>query len=641
MKTFSVLSSITASLLALSQVVNANRIFHEGDSLRFSVKPLTPGGGSFDDKLYLYPIDYYHPTLGSCPPKAQDEDQNSDVLITDPFFGNNFMNAPFNTSFLNRDARCALLCDRNYNATNVTFINDLIKKNYKLNFYVEDIPVGHELFDFETQKFYIDLGVPLGYLDVDKIPHLFNHFQFTVYYKSSGQELEILYATVSTQSLTRIPQVPLACHLSPPLLLRNSDFSYNGNRISYDVAWKEVHVDKTWKRTWEVYHNDIVKPFVSRSIMLMFLILTLIVSTYTYTTVSRALSTEKVNVLQKSKLMSMNDNNELQEELAADDLIDDFEFSWPALAHDVFRRPGFSTFLYFYVSLGAQLTLTAFIVILHYATGTLNIHGINNELERSILFNFFLTLPVFSLLHCYLFKFFGYAEQTKKKLVTSLVINSLAVPTVLYPFVSYYNGLHASVESPLHISLGHYHTVAFFYIGITLISFLLGLRFIKPVGRATSEIQKQIPDLPFTFQTIPNMVITGLFPFGAILVPLSSIYISLWYNHFFAGATLTVSSLLLIVLLSSISILNMYFGLSVGNWKWTWFSFLSGSSVGVYTFLYSFYLTKWNFGDAASFHLFVLQNLAISTVVGLIGGAVAFVSCFVFVQKLYAGLSEA
>ncbi|CAM9021263.1 unnamed protein product [Wickerhamomyces anomalus] len=632
----------------------ARKYFVKDEFVPITVKPLTPGGNSYDNKLYLYPIDYYNPTLGSCLPVDQmdpygPESNSSYIYQEDEFFGNHFSNAPISTTFLNKTAKCASMCDRNYKKENVTLINDLIKKNYKLNFFIDDVPVGRELYDSQTKKFYIDNGVPLGYLDMDRIPRLFNHFQFVVYYVSYGLEYEILYSTVSTRSISRVPIVPLSCELTQPLLLRYSDYSFNGNRISYDIIWKEVHVNK-WNNKWELYTNDIVQPFISNAVVIIFTILTIIISFYTYLTISNAFNTEKLEFIYKTRQQlktvdeSTNNGTSSEETKSSDDnIIEDFEFSWPSLINDVFRLPEFSPLLYWLVSNGIHVTVIASIIIILLAIGLLDTHSFDDDVSYTAAAVHTITSPLPALINCYFFKKFDSSspstvESFKKKLTLTVLLNSFGVPAILFVLINITNKTFASVDSPTNISLCFFRTLATYYILITLVSFFAGLRFLKVQQYPSSDIAKKISSPPITFQTIPNMFISGIFPFGVILIPLSSGYITLWYSHFYSNSTLTISYILLLSLTVSISILNIYHSLSIGNWKWQWYSFLSGFAVGVYTFAYSFYLTKFKFGDHASLVIFLLQNITISSLLGLIGGSVAFSASYIFVKNLYSGI---
>ncbi|CCH46191.1 Transmembrane protein [Wickerhamomyces ciferrii] len=643
-----IISKILAFTLAL-QITNAKNLYLKDESVPISVKPLTPGGNSHDDKLYLYPIDYYNPTLDSCAPKDQNDPYNLLKPINytyqeDEFFGNHFQNAPIATTFQNGSAKCAHICDKNYNEANVTLINNLIKRNYKLNFFIDDVPVGRELYDSQTKKFYIDNGVPMGYLDLDKIPHLFNHFQFVVYYVSYGLEYEILYATVSTRSISRVPVVPLACMLTPPLMLRYNDNSYNGNRVSYDILWKEVHVNK-WNDKWELYHNDVVKPFISNAVVVIFSVLTLIVAFYTYLTASNAINTEKLEFIYKTRQKSktIDENNEsLERSSSSDDTFDEIEFSWPSLINDVFRIPSASPLLYALVANGIHLTIVMTSIILILGVGAIDTHSFENKVAKTIVSAYILTTPIPSLINTYFFKKFATSSSSvdsfKKRLTQTVLLNSFALPVLTFIYIRFFNNAYASVESPTHISWKVYEHVSTYYIGITLVTFFIGLKFLKVQPYPSSDIAKKVSALPITFQPIPNMIISGIFPFGVILIPLSSVYITLWYSHFYSNNTLTISYLLLLTLTTAISILNVYHSLSIGNWKWQWYSFLSGFAVGIYTFIYSFYLTKFRFGDHASMVIFLLQNIAISSLLGLIGGSVAFIASLYFVKNLYSGL---
>lgn len=629
----------------------ARKYYQKDEPVPISVKPLTPGGNSYDNKLYLYPIDYYNPTLDSCSPISQTDpwspgSNESYIYKEDKFFGNHFSNAPIATTFQNKTAKCASMCDKNYKKANVTLINDLIKKNYKLNFFIDDVPVGRELYDSQTKKFYIDNGVPMGYLDLDRIPHVFNHFQFVVYYVSYGLEYEILYSTVGTRSISRVPIVPLACQLTQPLLLRYSDYSYNGNRISYDVVWKEVHVNK-WNNKWELYANDIVQPFISNAVVIIFTILTVIIAFYTYLTVSNAFNTEKLEFIYKArqKLKSFDEagGSGASDEAKSDDTIDDLEFSWPSLINDVFRLPEFSPFLYWLVSNGLHITLVSSLIIILLAIGVLETHSFEDRTSYATLAFYLISSPVPAFINCYFFKRFDTSspssvETFKKKLTVTVLLNSFGVPAVLFILINISNKTFASVSSPTHISLSFFQKFATYYILITLVSFFAGLKLIKVQQYPSSDIAKKISSPPITFQTIPNMIISGIFPFGVILIPLSSVYITLWYSHFYTNSTLTISYILLLTLTVSISVLNIYHSLSIGNWKWQWYSFLSGFAVGLYTFLYTFYLSKFNFGDRASLVIFLLQNFTISILLGLIGGSVAFGASYIFVKNLYSGI---
>lgn len=612
-------------LLLRLMVAVVGKLHREGDPIAIGVKPLTPGGGSHDESLYLYPVDYYNSTLGSCGPMPQGpaKSRPGTLLSEDIYFGNNLKAAPFNTTFLQKQ-KCQRSCNRVYRESNVSLINDLILRNYKLNFFIEDIPVGRESYDFETGQFYVESGVPMGYIDTDKIPHLFNHFQFVVYYKAVGLDFELLYATVAAQSLSRISQVPLSCVLHQPLFLARSDYVFNGNIVTYDVVWRELN-RFAGKNIDDIYRNDIVRPFVVQSSLFSFLVLACVVGGYAYSTINRALTSEKSIVLTKVEIDASNMVDE----------IDEYDLSWPALASDVFRAPSFAPLLFWLVAVGFQLAVCALILAAGYTSGHLKLHLMNNQFAAAFHHLGLATLPVYSLVYAYFTKKF---PKTLKHLALSVILNSLALPAIIYHWVVRYNSLHASVGSPYKVPLELFHRIALQYAAITFASFLIGYKFLKPKVQHVNEIEREVPDQPLAFRLVPNMAITGLIPFGVTLVPLSSLYITLWYNHTYADPTVTVASLILVVLITSISVLNVFYSLSIGNWRWLWFAFLSGASVGIYTFAYSFKLTNWSFGDSVSLQLFLLQDIVISSILAAAGGAVSVCASLVFVTLLYAGV---
>lgn len=627
-------------LFGVISVVNCGKVYHDGDSLPIRVKPLTFGGNSYDEKLYLYPVDYYNKTLDNCSPvqqKIQNPEEDK-IVGFKSFFNNNFKPAPLNTTFNSDKDKCTLICDKNYKEVNVSVINDLIKKNYKLNFYVDDMPVGRELYDSQTGKFYIDLGVPLGYLDAEKVPHYFNHFQFVVYYTSQGLSYEVLYATVSTQSLTRIPQVPLSCGLTPPMLLRYSDHAYNGNRVTFGVIYKEVEVNKVLSK-WDLYKNDVVRPFISNSLLFIFTLLTGLIAAYSYIILKNALTTEKLSTIYKNRDSKVNDKDE--ENSSSDDL---YEFSWPSLINDVFRKPRFSMILYYFVSLGLLSFTTLGLTILRLGFG---LNPYDDDLFKVVIYHFYFGSILQSIFNAYLMKLFSALNESisKTDLFINGLLNSLFLPLILSVFVGKANFAYKLVNSPVRILSSKFNPVVQSYILVTLITYGLTFYFVKlnnlNAFPKVNEIPKKIVDLPITFKLIPNSIITGIFPFGIILIPLSTAYLTFWYNHFFSNnnITLVFQFLLFIGLISTINILNLYYLLSIGNWEWQWKSFINGTSIGIFSFIYTFYLTKFRFGDYSSFLIALLQNLTFSLLLSLMGGFVSFTVSFLIVRQLYTDIS--
>jgi transmembrane 9 superfamily protein 2/4 len=622
----------------------ATRIYQAGDPLPIRVKPLTFGGNSIDEKLYLYPVDYYNETLDNCSPQIQQvkfSPESNETSGYGTFFNSKLEDSPFNTTF-NNENRCTLVCDKDYKKVNVTLINDLIKRNYKLNFYVDDMPVGRELYDSQTSKFYIDFGVPLGYLDIEKVPHMFNHFQFIVYYKAQGLDYEVLYATVSTQSFTRIPQVPLRCALSPPMLLRYSDYAYNGNRVSYSVIYKEIEVSHGLNK-WDLYRNDVVRPFIYNAIVLMFALLTALIFSYTYYTLKHAFTVEKLNVIYKKKSSVVETTQSDDETVEIDEL---YDFSWPALINDVFREPSYSSLLYYLVSQGFQVFIIFTFVVLQL--------GFGFNIYKGDLFNnyglvyFYVAAIHQSLLNAYLLTLFQSINQdfkTKTNAVISALLNSFSLPTFLHIIVHYTNHAHGLVNSPIHISATLFNSIILKYILTSAVSFAISFFALRGKGVSTypavNEIAKEVSGMPITFKLIPNSIITGIFPFGVVLIPLSTVYLSIWYNHFFSNNTflLIFQFILLVTLIASINALNLYYLLSIGNWKWQWKSFVNGASLGVFSFLYTLNLTKFKFGDYSSFLIALLHNITISLMLALLGGFVSFTVSLFIVKKLYTNMN--
>jgi len=110
---------------------------------------------------------------------------------------------------------------------------------------------------------------------------------------------------------------------------------------------------------------------------------------------------------------------------------------------------------------------------------------------------------------------------------------------------------------------------------------------------STSPTHHTIPP-PTTLVTRPSISIlaAGIVPFSAAYIELFFIMTCLWMDQYYY--TLASSSLVplvvfgvILIICAEISVLLVYYQLCVENWRWWWFSFLCGGSMGGYVIGYS------------------------------------------------------
>lgn len=593
-------------------LVRAGAIFQNHDLVPITFQSFHFGGDSFDDKLYLYPIDYYDDNMQQCPPKNQTEankmsDRNlpnglniSEVYEHDLFVNNHFYNAPMVTTFRDNSEGCKHLCDRQYKKVNVTYINDLIRKNYKYKIFVDDIQLGRESFDFETRNTYLDSGLPLGYIDGKNIPHLYNHFKIKIYYKNIDElNHKIVYGTIYAQSIIRTMTMRPECPITPGLLLEYDDYAPNVNRITYEIKYQEIQT------THVTYDNEVVNPKIRSVYMMIEVGLVVLLVIY---------------------LLNMM-NNHSDEIILRDESSDN-------------NGNGINKILYGMISIGSHLFLNFIIISLLLTFNFIKINsGFKQEVKNTVLRLFLITSPLIGFLNGKNLKL--YNSHNFKEYLTVGFVNSLLTPFIILVFAMKYNEIFKSLpHSSLFISIKSLTQLSMAYIILTLSSLLITVKYYKISDyekslrvKTSNEKEFDIIDTPFSFKLVPNMIIIGLLPFNLISILISSIYLSLWYSHYFSTGNLLFSIILFTIMLGTLNCINIHHYLSIGLPNWEKLSFFSGISIGIYTFFYSIYLTEWRFGDVQSRDIFFLQNCLISIVVGLISATISFFACSKYIGK--------
>ena len=88
----------------------------------------------------------------------------------------------------------------------------------------------------------------------------------------------------------------------------------------------------------------------------------------------------------------------------------------------------------------------------------------------------------------------------------------------------------------------------------------------------------------------------------------------------------------------TVSIVQSYLSLSVGNYHWQWKSFIVGFTVGAHTFMIVAYFSFFLEDDStASVRVsYRLWTMLMSLLLGLVAGACSFMGSLYFVRKIYS-----
>jgi transmembrane 9 superfamily protein 2/4 len=157
----------------------------------------------------------------------------------------------------------------------------------------------------------------------------------------------------------------------------------------------------------------------------------------------------------------------------------------------------------------------------------------------------------------------------------------------------------------------------------------------------TNQIPRQIPDQPMYLRSLPSIMMGGILPFGAIFIELYFIMNSIWFHRVYYGiGFLFLVFIVLILTCSQVTILMCYFHLCSEDYHWSWRSFLTSGAAGFYVFLYSilYYFTKLDINSFTSTVLYFGYSSVISMLLTVFTGAVGYLSCLYFLQKIFASI---
>jgi transmembrane 9 superfamily protein 2/4 len=135
--------------------------------------------------------------------------------------------------------------------------------------------------------------------------------------------------------------------------------------------------------------------------------------------------------------------------------------------------------------------------------------------------------------------------------------------------------------------------------------------------------------------------IAGAVPFVAAFIELAFILSSFWQGRvYYVFGFVALVYIVVVVVVAETTIVVVYFTLVSEDYRWWWRSFASGAALGLHLFLYSLYYLRSHLPirQPTSVILYIGYMGIISFIVACFAGSVAFVSCFMFVRKIYGSI---
>eukprot|EP00285_Hemiselmis_virescens_P018271 CAMPEP_0173391940 /NCGR_PEP_ID=MMETSP1356-20130122/18667_1 /TAXON_ID=77927 ORGANISM="Hemiselmis virescens, Strain PCC157" /NCGR_SAMPLE_ID=MMETSP1356 /ASSEMBLY_ACC=CAM_ASM_000847 /LENGTH=674 /DNA_ID=CAMNT_0014349645 /DNA_START=96 /DNA_END=2120 /DNA_ORIENTATION=+ len=579
---------------------------------------------------------------------------------------------------MKKNAYCQTLCRRTYSAKQMEEFQDFAILDYRANMRLDNLPVAQiakYAYDDQPDKTIqiYNLGFPIGsklheevHSDDAVAEHyvLNNHLRFKILYHPAADELQadapdpsnpdappqymkgnlivgfevipysIQHKEVGKWNETCAPNCKLHTCADrgafTPHTPQMIDAKKGGTVVwTYDIEWQKS--DVKWASRWDVYLNmtdDKVHWFSIINSVVILVFLSAIVAMI-FTRVLR-------NDLNRYNEALLSDEEKAQQQ---QDLKE--ESGWKLVHGDVFRSPPMAGLLAVYTGTGVQLLFMALMTLCCSCLGFLSPSN-RGSLMNSVLLFFFLSgafAGYFAARFCQIFK-----EESKLKITMLTALSFQGVCSLVFlalNVIVWAEGSSSAVPFGTFIAV---MALSFFIsVPLTFFGAYLGFRsapFEFPTR--TNAIPRQIPPQKWYMDRFLSMMVAGLLPFGAVFVELFFILSSIWQHRFYYFfGFLSLVFLILLVICAEITLVLCYLQVCAEDYKWWWRSFFCGGSTALYMMAYGAY----HYIARAHHAISVTSSLIYFGYLGIIcyaffvmTGTVGFLTCFVFLKKIYGSV---
>ena len=618
-------------ILSKSKTKISKRTYKNGENI-------TMISGTVNSFRTQIPYDLYY--LDICPP--------DDKILVSTNLGERLLSGKsYQTEYelsINQKKKCEILCYKKISKSAFRRLDNLIRKEYFINYYLDNLPVGlaHTEYNINTIKLKYNTGIPLGFIKKNKT-YIHNYYKIIIQlnkvnitkiknknrdfdedniinetgYDIIGFNIEPYSIKINESTACNIRKIISSnteyehqiLNLKEKILFTYDTYYYYTD-TKYEERYNKYYSGDKYIHTYSAYISGII-------IFILFSILS-----YIY---FRSI---------KSEIEIHNDK------VASEESIN--EYGWRNIAFDVFRRPYKSDILASFVGTGIQLLITIIYSLFIVSLGI--VYPKNGGSYFILLITVYIFLSLVS----------GYFSARFYKMIHGLNWLKVAILTaIIFPFIfilliTYTNLIYWFEDSTTYIQFKNFFSL--------FILWILGIIPLVFIGTMIGLSQKRI-QFPCEVNPVPGILLrneypwylriryawflTGFPPFFAVFVELFYIMDSLWKQNFYAlSKYLLISSIILTITSSQIGVLFTYLNLCKGDYRWWWKSFLVSASPGIYIIIFSvFYLFKMKFLQFSSILIYLNFMTLFSIIISLICGTSGLLLTFIFLINIYSKLN--
>ena len=446
-------------ILIQSQPIKFKHSFKQGEKINL----ISGTVNSFKTQI---PYDLYY--LDICPPE--------DIQLINNNLGERLLSGKsYQTGYellINENKICKILCKKRISKTAFKRINNLITKEYFVNYFLDYLPAGlsKTYSNISTKKIKYNTGIPLGFIEN-------NHTFINNYYKINVQLNKINISIVQNktyrdQDEDEIPIINITGYdiigfdIEPFSIKINDSNKCNINKLINNEGEYEhqeliigdeiiIRYDTFYYFTDTLYEERFNKYFYGDKFI------------HTYSAyVSGIIIFVLIIILIYIYWHSIKTETEIHnEKVTSDDFIN--EYGWRNIAFDVFRRPYRGDILAAFIGTGIQLLVMVLYSLLFVSLGI--IHPKSGGSYFTLLVMVYIFLSLLS----------GYFSSRFYKMVHGLnwlkvcVITSLLFPSIFLILISFTNFLYYLEDSTTYVQFKNFYSlIALWTVGTVPLIFL-------------------------------------------------------------------------------------------------------------------------------------------------------------------------